>query len=43
MAQFPETQQKLRDELLELGRDPNVKDLTSMDQLQYFDAVCKET
>ncbi|KAJ7122977.1 cytochrome P450 [Mycena epipterygia] len=43
MAQFPETQQKLRDELLELGRDPNVKDLTSMDQLRYFDAVCKET
>ncbi|KAJ7138346.1 cytochrome P450 [Mycena epipterygia] len=43
MAQFPSTQKKLREELLQFGREPTVKDLASMEQLPYFDAVCKET
>ncbi|KAJ7145633.1 cytochrome P450 [Mycena epipterygia] len=43
LAEFTATQDKLREELLRFGREPTVKDLASMDQLPYFDAVCKET
>ncbi|TDL16834.1 cytochrome P450 [Rickenella mellea] len=43
LARNQEAQTKLREELLALGREPTVKDLTNMEQLPYFEAVCKET
>lgn len=43
MAKYPATQRKLREELLNFGREPTNRDLASMDQLPYFDAIIKET
>ncbi|TDL17780.1 cytochrome P450 [Rickenella mellea] len=43
LARNQRAQDRLRQELLALGHEPTLKDLTTMEQLPYFDAVCKET
>ena len=38
----PGKQQRRREELIALGREPTYEDLTSPDKLPYLDAVVKE-
>jgi len=42
LARNPGKQQRLREELIALGREPTYEDLTSPDKLPYLDAVVKE-
>ncbi|TFK48751.1 cytochrome P450 [Heliocybe sulcata] len=42
LAKNPSCQQKLREELIRLGREPSYDDLTSNKDLPYLDAVVKE-
>ena len=42
LAQHPDTQQRLREEIIALGREPTYEDLTTPDKLPYLDAVVKE-
>ncbi|KZT28759.1 cytochrome P450, partial [Neolentinus lepideus HHB14362 ss-1] len=42
LAKQPSCQQKLREELVKLGREPSYDDLSSSSELQYLDAVVKE-
>ena len=42
LVRNPGKQQRLREELIALGREPTYEDLTSSDKLSYLDAVVKE-
>ena len=42
LAQHPEKQQRLRDEIIALGGEPTYEDLTIPDKFPYLDAVVKE-
>jgi cytochrome P450 len=42
LAQHPDKQQRLREEITALGREPTYEDLTASDTLPYLNAVVKE-
>ena len=42
LAQHPDKQQRLREEIIALGHEPTYEDLTTPDKLPYLDAVVKE-
>jgi len=43
LAQYPEYQQRLRDELLGFGREPSFDELWEGEALPYLEAVIKES
>ncbi|KJA16707.1 hypothetical protein HYPSUDRAFT_47076 [Hypholoma sublateritium FD-334 SS-4] len=42
LAQHPDKQQRLREEIISLGHEPTYEDLTAPERLPYLDAVVKE-
>ena len=43
LAQHPDKQQRLREEIISLGHEPTYEDLTAPERLPYLDAVIRET